>query len=122
MKVAVARPVPVAITRVLSATQRVAFPAITSPRTTTSLLDQTGPTIEADILQGLTNHILVPVVTVDSELILLIITTPVRLPMSCSQVVGLTILLPQDARMLAVMVRGVLGRGINNNLVPIALV
>ena len=86
------------------------------------MLDQTGPTIEADILRGLTNHILVPVVTVDSELILLIITTLVRLPMSCSQVVGLTILLPQDVRMLAVMVRGVLGRGINNNLVPIALV
>jgi hypothetical protein len=113
MKVAVARPVPVAITRVLSATQLVAFPAITSPRTTAPLLEQTGQTLKVDILRDLMTLLVVPLATADPELTLLIITTPVRLPMSFSQEGGLTTLTPQPARMSAVMARR---RGINNSL------
>ena len=89
---------------------------------TAPLLEQSGQTIEVDILRDLTNHILVPVATTEQELKLLIITTPVHLPMSCSQEVELTTLPPQDVRMLAVMVRAVLGRGINNNLMTLALI
>ena len=86
------------------------------------LLEQTGQTIKVDILREITKALVAPVAIEEQELKPLIITTPVHLPMSCSQEVELTTLPPQDVRMLAVMVRAVLGRGINNNLMTLALI